>query len=245
MTYVFWLPLVVFYTVGFVGAFTPSFEETAMALINSEHYWSAYESELLLIERLEALFWLIGCVGFCLGTLRQRLVGPRLWLAFFFLICFAALGEETSWGQHYLGYQPPSFIAEMNAQNELNLHNTDLAAIFDVSPEDPLFPYFGNLTHYLNPLFYIFCLCVWGVMPILTRTRWRKVSAVMTYPLYGRSFYTALWGFSGLFLVADRLFFDAGELLELTLATVGGYLGLLTALERYDSCEEVVEPPGR
>ena len=45
--------------------------------------------------------------------------------------------------------------------------------------------------------------------------------------------------------MADRLFFDAGELLELTLATVGGYLGLLTALERYDSCEEVVEPPGR
>ena len=73
MTYVFWLPLVVFYTVGFVGAFTPSFEETAMALINSEHYWSAYESELLLIERLEALFWLIGCVGFCLGTLARGL----------------------------------------------------------------------------------------------------------------------------------------------------------------------------
>lgn len=52
-------------------------------------------------------------------------------------------------------------------------------------------------------------------------------------------------GLRRMFLVIDRLFFDAGELLELTLATVGGYLGLLTALARYHSFKEVVEPSGR
>ena len=65
----------------------------------------------------------------------------------------------------------------------------------------------------------------------------------MTYPLYDPSFYITLWGFSGLFLVTDRLFFDAGELLELTLATAGGYLGLLTALGRYHFFAETIDPP--
>jgi hypothetical protein len=33
-------------------------------------------------------------------------------------------GEEASWGQHYLGWQTPETWAEINRQQETNLHNT-------------------------------------------------------------------------------------------------------------------------
>ena len=39
------------------------------------------------------------------------------------LLLFVACGEELSWGQHLLGFEPPESIKELNAQQEFNLHN--------------------------------------------------------------------------------------------------------------------------
>lgn len=228
-----WLPLVFFYIVGFVGAFTPSLETEAMAFINSEQYWNVSESEQLLIERLEALLWLIGFFAFIFGGYRAKNVGPRVWLAGFSLMCFLALGEEASWGQHYLGYETPDALAAVNVQNEMNLHNTDLAVVLDVSTDSQLYPYLGNLTHYLNPLFFAFCLCVWGLAPALIRAKWLMGRAALTYPVFETRFYVTLCGFSALYLITDQIFFDAGELLELTLATAGCCFGLLSVSGRY------------
>ena len=41
-------------------------------------------------------------------------------LAFF---CFFVAGEEISWAQRLLGYQPPEMFLEHNFQQESNLHN--------------------------------------------------------------------------------------------------------------------------
>ena len=39
------------------------------------------------------------------------------------LMCFAIAGEEASWGQHLVGWSTPDGWAEVNDQQETNLHN--------------------------------------------------------------------------------------------------------------------------
>ena len=60
-----------------------------------------------------------------------------------------------------------------------------------------------------------------------------KVWSGGTYPLFNLGFYIAFLGFAAGYLVIDQMLFDAGELLELTLATAGGCFGLLSAREQY------------
>lgn len=38
--------------------------------------------------------------------------------------CLYIAGEEHSWGQHFFHWQTPEYWAEINRQNETNLHNT-------------------------------------------------------------------------------------------------------------------------
>jgi hypothetical protein len=64
----------------------------------------------------------------------RRKVPSRLfgWYVLFLgAACFLFAGEEMSWGQHWLGFEPPEEIAKHNRQGELNLHNLPLL--------DPLF----------------------------------------------------------------------------------------------------------
>lgn len=42
------------------------------------------------------------------------------------LVLFVGAGEELSWGQHLIGFEPPDAIAEKNVQGEFNLHNLEL-----------------------------------------------------------------------------------------------------------------------
>lgn len=50
--------------------------------------------------------------------------GLRRWLAILAIVCVYILGEEISWGQHFLGWGTPDWLSEVNRQQETNLHNT-------------------------------------------------------------------------------------------------------------------------
>jgi hypothetical protein len=41
----------------------------------------------------------------------------------FALTCFYIAGEEMSWGQHFFNWSTPEYWAEINRQDETNLHN--------------------------------------------------------------------------------------------------------------------------
>ena len=74
-------------------------------------------------------FLLAGAAAFlCASLLRYDVVkGSRLlWLAvlFFALAAFYIAGEEHSWGQHFFNWGTPGYWAEINRQQETNLHNT-------------------------------------------------------------------------------------------------------------------------
>lgn len=62
--------------------------------------------------------------------------GSRLlWFAvlFFALAAFYIAGEEHSWGQHFFNWGTPEYWAEINRQQETNLHNT--SAWFNQRPK--------------------------------------------------------------------------------------------------------------
>ena len=52
------------------------------------------------------------------------------------LSCFYIAGEEMSWGQHFFHWNTPEYWAEVNRQQETNLHNT--YAIFEKTPRSIL-----------------------------------------------------------------------------------------------------------
>lgn len=58
------------------------------------------------------------------GVLRQRAAGKPVWfMAGMALFCVFFAGEEISWGQRLMTYQPPEYFLENNSQQELNVHN--------------------------------------------------------------------------------------------------------------------------
>ncbi|MCA9112089.1 MAG: hypothetical protein KDA52_19200 [Planctomycetaceae bacterium] len=54
---------------------------------------------------------------------RNELRWLTLAIAGLTLMCFAIAGEEASWGQHLIGWSTPEGWAEVNDQQETNLHN--------------------------------------------------------------------------------------------------------------------------
>ena len=52
------------------------------------------------------------------------------------LSCLYIAGEEMSWGQHFFHWNTPEYWAEVNRQEETNLHNT--YAIFEKTPRSIL-----------------------------------------------------------------------------------------------------------
>ncbi|HHH76256.1 MAG TPA: hypothetical protein ENL03_04455 [Phycisphaerae bacterium] len=79
------------------------------------------------VECLTAVFFLLASVGIAIAAWRHpsiranklRVVFVLCWV----LILFIFAGEEMSWLQRQLGLETPQSIANINKQNEINLHN--------------------------------------------------------------------------------------------------------------------------
>jgi len=88
---------------------------------------SLTNGELGLVENLTVLILLAATVGalYLIRNYRQVLhLVPRLFLFIFCLGCIYFAGEEASWGQHWFGWETGEYFAEINDQQETNLHNT-------------------------------------------------------------------------------------------------------------------------
>lgn len=94
-----------------------------------------FGGELGFIENAQVLFLLI-CIVLCARILvgKRPFPHPRLQL-WVVLLMFGALYtviEEISWGQHYFGWATPAWIADLNRQNETNLHNIETDLLFQI-----------------------------------------------------------------------------------------------------------------
>lgn len=223
------IAMVLLYAINAVGTLVPSLTESVARFTNVEG--KAKEGG---IEILEALLWGFAAIAFAWAAVRmwqraprgRRLAGAVLWSGFFAVLAFLALGEETSWGQVYGFYSAPERVAAVNAQEEFNLHNLDVAALLGLEGDHPLVPWLGNLSVIINPIFYAFFLATWVVIPWMLRTGRLESRLWNGYPTPS----VAVSRFFALnvvaWLVVDRLLYDVGELFELsisiTIALVAG-----------------------
>ena len=84
-----------------------------------------------LIETTFSSGFLFGAIAFLNSyILARRLKTNEAWLASFrfiiillFFFSFVMFGEETSWGQHFFGWQAIGIFQDYNFQGETNIHN--------------------------------------------------------------------------------------------------------------------------
>lgn len=75
------------------------------------------------IENLTAVWLFLGSIFlFATGRMEQRSFQRRLYILGGIAL-FYATGEEISWGHRIFNYTTPDFWADINTQNEINLHN--------------------------------------------------------------------------------------------------------------------------
>ncbi|HEX6882205.1 MAG TPA: hypothetical protein VF530_02430 [Planctomycetota bacterium] len=100
--------------------------QVATKVIGESTYRGWMRGERGIVENLTVAFLLSALVCALLAwrerrRVRWRLFGPAALVFAAGLLFFA--GEEASWGQHWLGFEPPESIAQRNDQGEFNLHN--------------------------------------------------------------------------------------------------------------------------
>ena len=79
-------------------------------------------------------------------SLIKQLVYLGLALLFFF-----GAGEEISWGQRIFGFKTPQALAQVNKQDELNLHNLTVMENSKIFTADRMFDFFWFLFGVLTP----------------------------------------------------------------------------------------------
>ena len=119
------------------------------AMLPEDHYF----------ENVGAISLFVTSVLFFYGFLVARKTLDKTWPSFIkklvylgmaFLFFFGA-GEEISWGQRIFGFKTPEGLAEVNKQDELNLHNLSVMENSKFFTADRLFDVFWFLFGVLAP----------------------------------------------------------------------------------------------
>jgi len=176
------------------------------------------------LELVEAALWFFAFIILVVFLLKSRQYLNRyqiFWVVFFSCMFFVALGEEISWGQHLGVVTPPDYLIDLNAQEELNLHNINLAKLLNIGEENIFYPMLGGpsgLTKLLNPMFYATCVVLWAIIPMLSGKAVQPNSLFGSYPRIALPVRIFVVVNAIMYLIVDKIFFDVAELLELALA---------------------------
>lgn len=125
--------------------------QIAAKAIDRDFYRTWLHGEKGIVENLTVLFLVVAIVtavaAFRLrGRVASRWFGPLMLATA--AGCFFFAGEELSWGQHWLGFEPPEYVSARNEQGEFNLHNDPfLETVLDQLPRLllTLAAFFGGL----------------------------------------------------------------------------------------------------
>ncbi|MGB8983581.1 MAG: hypothetical protein WCC12_17060, partial [Anaerolineales bacterium] len=106
-----------------------------------------------------ALALFLTSVLFLYGFIRARKSLEKTWVSVIkqliylglALLFFFGAGEEISWGQRILGFETPETLAQVNKQDELNLHNLSVLENSEFFTADRLFDAFWFLFAVFTP----------------------------------------------------------------------------------------------
>lgn len=97
-----------------------------------EMMYTSIELAHLMTENgpVETAQWIIMAFALGFGVLTLLRINPRTqaplfaWVLIAVLASIYILGEEVSWGQHFLNWDTPEYWKAVNDQHETNFHNT-------------------------------------------------------------------------------------------------------------------------
>ncbi|GAB5443170.1 MAG: hypothetical protein Fues2KO_35190 [Fuerstiella sp.] len=90
-------------------------------------YHTLVESEFGFIENATVALLAVMVIATIVAFRKRQFVPARWFGPFAIMLLLGAIyfgGEESSWGQHWFGWETPESLAALNAQDETNLHNT-------------------------------------------------------------------------------------------------------------------------
>ncbi|MEM9592817.1 MAG: hypothetical protein AAGD06_01035 [Acidobacteriota bacterium] len=143
---------------------------TYAVLFGSRETMRLFAGREQVLETFGAAFFLATSI---LLLMAYRRLGPqatgagrwrRLGLLALGFLFFVAAGEELSWGQHHLGFATPEPLRELNAQQEVNLHNLWLLDSYDASSGDKKAGWRSLLLN-SNRLFDYFMVGLFWILP--------------------------------------------------------------------------------
>ncbi len=98
----------------------------AVVAWDSRNYARYFDGELGVLENVQIVVLMValmyGVAILRMPALREHR-GLMPWIALICVGCVLMIGEETSYGQHFMGWRTPQWLAEANKQQEINLHN--------------------------------------------------------------------------------------------------------------------------
>ena len=98
----------------------------AVAAWDSQFYTRYFDGELGILENVQLITLLVALI-YGIAVLRMPVAreqrGLMPWAALICLGCAVMIGEESSYGQHFMGWQTPDWLADVNKQQETNIHN--------------------------------------------------------------------------------------------------------------------------
>jgi len=93
---------------------------------------SVLKGELGLLENVQTIFLIIALALAVRMAFQKNEKWLRWWLILIGAGLFYLLTEETSWGQHYFGWEMGGIFESINDQGENNIHNS--SSWFDQKP---------------------------------------------------------------------------------------------------------------
>ena len=102
-----------------------------------EKYLKNFWGESGFVETTQVVFIFIALILCIYQSINLKKIVEKFILYTICICLFYYLGEEISWGQHYLKFETPQFFKNVNNQKEFNLHN--ISNLFDQVPRSFVF----------------------------------------------------------------------------------------------------------
>lgn len=170
---------------------------------NTTHLWD----EGHLVETITELGFLFGFFAFLYLGLHIQKKLTKCWMFLWAVLSILFLGEEASWGQHFLMYEVPENIASNNTQGEMNLHNLNFLQSHSLQSDDGLS--LRNLLTAQN-LFQLGFLSYFLILPIIANISvFKNIIIKLAVPMPGAKTIIFIWAPIMLTIVLSILSLDA------------------------------------